>query len=116
MTVAGFWSFCGCAVQEVVAGRFSGFVVLVRDGKEFDLTAKPPAHLAGFAVQSRPRVWKRLHPVEFSGDFSLITRGGYIPAQARTGVDQFPKHVLAHVSRFACSVIGSLLRCMHEAM
>ena len=35
-----------------------------------NITEKNPAHLAGFAVQSRPHVWKRLHPVEFSGDFS----------------------------------------------
>ena len=48
----------------VFARRFVGFVVLVRDGKEIDLTKKNPAHLSGLVFQSRPRVWKRLHSVE----------------------------------------------------
>ena len=32
--------------------------------KRIRLHRKTPAHLAGFLVQSRPRVWKRLHHVE----------------------------------------------------
>ena len=36
--------------------------------KRIRLNRKTPAHLAGLAVQSRPRVWKRLHPVDFFGD------------------------------------------------
>ena len=62
--------------------------------KRIRLNRKPPAHLAGLAVQSRPRVWKRLHPVEFLGDFFSDHQRrrrdqdieGLIPAQARTGV------------------------------
>ena len=55
---------------------------------------KTPAHLAGFRVQSRPRVWKRLRLVGYSrvsiphhkrrrGDQD---DGRYNPAQVRTGV------------------------------
>ena len=79
----------------VFARRFAGLLVLVRDGKE---TENPPAHLAGFVVQSRPRVWKRLHPVETIG-VSLFDRKRRrrdqadqvnVPAQVRTGVGHFP--------------------------
>ena len=78
----------------VVVGRFSGFVVLVRDGKEFDSTEKTFAHLAGFVVQSGPRVWKRLHHVGFL-DVCLPDRKRRrcdqddqenVPAQVRSGV------------------------------
>ena len=73
---------------------FTGLVVLDRDGKEFDQTEKPPAHLAGLVLQSRPRVWKRLNHV---GPFcvSVLDRKrrrrdqddvGNVPAQIRTGV------------------------------
>ena len=74
--------------------RFTGFVVLVLDGKEFDLTENHPAHLAGYLVQSRPRVWKRLHHVG-TICVSLPDRKrrrrdqdgvGNVPAQIRTGV------------------------------
>ena len=73
---------------------FAGLVVLVLIGEEFDLTENPLAHLAGFVVQSRPRVWKRLHHVGHSS-VSLPDRkrrrrdqddGDYVPAQVRTGV------------------------------
>ena len=42
---------------------FSGLVVLVPVGKEFDKTEKTPAHLVGYMSHSRPRVWKRLRHV-----------------------------------------------------
>ena len=55
---------------------------------------KTPAHFAGFMVQSRPRVWKRLRHVGFSSVSipdhkrrrSDLDDGGYVPAQIRTGV------------------------------
>ena len=57
------------AVQEVAADGGCQEVLWVRSSgpgrKRIRLNRKPPAHLAGFAVQSRPRVWKRLHPVDF---------------------------------------------------
>ena len=92
--------------------------------KRIRLNRKNPAHLAGFAVQSRPRVWKRLHHVGFSDVFIPDHKRrrrdqddeGYIPAQERTGVGYFPGCVLIHVSRLACSLISSLLRCMREVM
>ena len=68
-------------------------MVLVQEGKEFDSTKKP-AHLAGLEVQSRPRVWKRLHPVDNIG-VSLPDRKRRrcdqddqecVPAQDRTRV------------------------------
>ena len=30
-------------------------------GKRIRLNRKPPAHLVGLSVHSRPRVWRRLH-------------------------------------------------------
>ena len=33
----------------------------------FRLNRKPPAHLVGISAHSRPRVWKRLRQVGFSG-------------------------------------------------
>ena len=62
--------------------------------KRIRLNRKNPAHLPGFVVQSRPRVWKRLHPVETIG-VSLPDRKRRrcdqddlenVPAQIRTGV------------------------------
>ena len=55
---------------------------------------KPPAHLAGFGVQSRPRVWKRLRHVGLSVDSSADYRrrryeqrdDGNHPVQSRTDV------------------------------
>ena len=66
--------------------------------KRIRLNRKTPAHLAGFRVQFRPRVWKRLRLVGYSrvsipdhkrrrGDQD---DGGYNPAQVRTGVGSFP--------------------------
>ena len=124
----------GCVVDLVTACVGAGREVVADGGcqevlwfsgsgpgrKRIRLNRKTPAHLAGFAVQSRPRVWKRLHHVVFS-DVSIPDHkrrrrdqddGEYIP----TGVGQFPGCVLVHVSRLACSLISSLLRCMHEVM
>ena len=62
--------------------------------KRIRLNRKPPAHLAGYLVQSRPRVWKRLHHVG-TICVSLPDRKrrrrdqddvGNVPAQIRTGV------------------------------
>ena len=61
--------------------------------KRIRLNRKNPAHLAGFDVQSRPRVWKRQHPVDlFRDSFPGHKRRrcdqdyeGFAPAQARTG-------------------------------
>ena len=80
----------GC--REVFWVRNSGLGRCVRNG--IRLNRKNPAHLAGLAVQSGPRVWKRLYLVEFFGDsFPDHKRRrrdqddeGFIPAQARTGV------------------------------
>ena len=77
----------GC--REVLWGSGSG-----PGRKRIRLNRKNPAHLAGFAVQSRPRVWKRLHHVGFSRVSILDHKrrrrdqddGVYIPAQVRTGV------------------------------
>ena len=44
--------------------------------KRIRLNRKPPAHLAGFDVQSRPRVWKRLRHVDIVVFLMLIVRGG----------------------------------------
>ena len=86
-------------VREVIAGGVCQEVHWVSGSgpgrKEFDLKENPPAHLAGFVVQSRPRVWKRLHQVGIIC-VSLLDRKrrrrdqddvGNSPAQIRTGVD-----------------------------
>ena len=62
--------------------------------KRIRLNRKPPAHLAGLGVQSRPRVWKRLsHTGSTCVSIpDLKRRGrdqddvGYVPAEIRTGV------------------------------
>ena len=62
--------------------------------KRIRLNRKTPAHLAGLGVQSRPRVWKRLRPLDLYGDSfpgHKRRRGaqdyeGFIPSQVRTGV------------------------------
>ena len=62
--------------------------------KRIRLNRKTPAHLAGFMVQSRPLVWKRLRHVGHSsvsipyhkGRRGDQDDGGYNPAQVRTGV------------------------------
>ena len=62
--------------------------------KRIRLNRKNHAHLAGFVVQSRPRVWKRLRHVGFSG-ISIPDHkrrrgdqddGGSSPSQVRIGV------------------------------
>ena len=71
------------------------------------LNRKTPAHLVGSLMHSRPRVWKRLRHVGFSGiPFPDHTRRrcdqayeGSTPAQNRIG--QLPGSVQAHVSRSA---------------
>ena len=47
--------------------EFIGLVDLVLIGKDFGLNRKTPAHLVGLVIRSRPRVWKRLRHVDFSG-------------------------------------------------
>ena len=63
-------------------------------GKRIRLNRKTPAHFEGFGDQSRPRVWKRLRPVDLFGNSfpgHKRRRGaqdyvGFIPSQERTGV------------------------------
>ena len=88
--------------REVVPAAASREFFWVRNSgfrrKRIRLNRKTLAHLAGFGIQSRPRVWKRLRPLDFFGDsFPAHKRRhcdqdheGFIPAQARTGVGQFP--------------------------
>ena len=62
--------------------------------KRIRLNRKTPAHLAGYMIHSRPRVWKRLSHVDLSNisDSDHKRRrcdqndGGCIPFHARTGV------------------------------
>ena len=85
------------AVREVVADGGCREVHWVGGSgpgrKRVHLNRKTPAHLAGFVVQSRPRVWKRLHHVVHSGvsfpDHRRRRRdqdGEYVSVQVRTGV------------------------------
>ena len=57
------------AVQEVVADGGCREVFWARSSgpgrKRIRLNRTTPAHLAGFALQSKPCVWKRLHHVGF---------------------------------------------------
>ena len=66
-------------VQEIVAegvGREVHWISGFGPGrKTIRLNRKPPAHLAGLVVQSRPRVWKRLCLLIHLFPF-LIARGG----------------------------------------
>ena len=86
------------AVREVVAegvGREVHWVSGSGPGrKRIRQNRKPPAHLAGLVLQSRPRVWKRLCHVGHSF-VSIPDRKrrrndqddwGYVPDQIRTGV------------------------------
>ena len=73
--------------------RFLGFVVLVPGRKRIRLNRKTPAHLAGFLVHSRPRVWKRLSVGLSSISIADHKRrrgdqnvGECSPSQVRTGV------------------------------
>ena len=58
------------------------------------LNRKTPAHLAGYMIHSRPRVWKRLSHIDLSdvSDSDHKRRrceqndGGYVPFHERTGV------------------------------
>ena len=62
--------------------------------KGIGLNRKTPAHLAGFMVHSRPRVWMRLRYVVHSSSSVLDSKRrrvdqddwGYAPDEARTGV------------------------------
>ena len=78
---------CGRLLLHWVSGSGPG-------RKRIRLNRKNHAHLTGFAVQSPPRVWKRLHHVVLSS-VSLPDHkrrrddqddGGYNLAQVRTGV------------------------------
>ena len=104
MAVAGVWSrgLLVTAVHE--ASGANGDEVSRREvhwvsgsdpgRKRIRLNRKTPAHLAGFMIHSRPRVWKRLRHVGFSGiSMRDHTRRrcdqayeGSTPAQDRTGV------------------------------
>ena len=61
--------------------------------KRFRLNRKTPAHLAGLLIHSRPRVWKRLRQVGFSGIFLLDharrrcdhADGGFVHEHDRVG-------------------------------
>ena len=59
----------GVVREAVVDGDAHGFFWVSGSGpgrKRIRLNRKTSAHLAGFMVQSRPRVWKRLRHVEYS--------------------------------------------------
>ena len=78
--------------------------------KRFRLNRKTPAHLVGILAHSRPRVWKRLRQVDFSG-FSMPDHfgrrcdhadGGSVLEHDRSwGREISLGCVQAHVSRFA---------------
>ena len=77
MAVTGFWSCCHVVAAHSDAAGDRGDEVIglgvhrvsesgpVR--KRFRLNRKTPAHLVGLLIHSRPRVWKRLRHVGFSG-------------------------------------------------
>ena len=86
------------AVWEAVVGGASREVHWVSGSgpgrKRIRLNRKTPAHLAGSTTHSRPRVWKRLRHVGFSG-ISIPDHkrrrgdqdvGGCSPSQVRTEV------------------------------
>ena len=66
--------------------------------KRFRLNRKTPAHLAGFLIHSRPRVWKRLRHNGFSrismpdhtGRRCDHAFGDTAPAHDMIGVEYFP--------------------------
>ena len=87
------------------AGESRSKVVRVHPGsgsgparKRFRLNRKTPAHLVGISAHSRPRVWKRLRQVGFSGLSMLITQGGDVimlmgalfMSMTELGWDDFP--------------------------
>ena len=96
--VAGLVTAGVGAVREVIADGACPEVSWVSGSgpgrKRIRLNRKTPTHLAGYVVQSRPRIWKRLRHV---GHFSVSIpdrkrrRGDQdvgvgSPAQVRTGV------------------------------
>ena len=77
--------------------------------KRIRLNRKTPTHLAGFMVQSRPWVWKRLRHVGHSS-FSIPDHkrrrhnqdvGEIILLKSGLGLGNSPGFVQAHVSKFA---------------
>ena len=78
---------CGCQVLAlgVHLVSWSGPV-----RKRFRLNRKTPAHLVGISAHSRPRVWKRLRQVGFSGlsmpDHARRRCGGSVHEYDRVGV------------------------------
>ena len=74
--------------------------------KRIRLNRKTPAQLAGFWDQSRPRVWKRLRPVDLLGGFISWTQEeawcqglcGVYSFSGKDGSGIIPWVVLAHVS------------------
>ena len=73
--------------------RFSGSGMVK---KRIRINRKHPAHLVGYGIQCRPRVWKRLCPVEsslFHDPKRRCSDQGHadlVPARIRTGVGWFP--------------------------
>ena len=84
--------------------------------KRIRLNRKTPAHLVGLLIHSRPRVWKRLRHVGFSGK---ITLGGVVIMLMgvlflnMTGLGWVISlgAVQAHVSRFARLLLS---RSLHD--
>ena len=83
--------------------------------KRIRLNRKPPAHLVGFGIQCRPRLWKRLYPVEIS--LSIVPdpkrrcidqdHADLVPAQIRTGLDGFLGSLQAHAFISACPLLAA---------
>ena len=81
------------------------------------------AHLAGFDVQSRPRVWTRLYPVDFFRDSfpghkrrrcAQEYEGSFLLRQGQGWVNSLG--CACPRLRLARSEISCLLRCMREVM
>ena len=68
--------------------------------KRIRLNRKTPAHLVGLLIHSRPRVWKRLRHVGFSG-ISMLDRTRRRCDHAYGGTGNSLGIVQAHVSRTA---------------
>ena len=65
--VAAYPDTAGDLGNEVVDLRVFRCSISGLARKRFRLNRKTPAHLVKVVVQSRPRVWKRLHHVGISG-------------------------------------------------
>ena len=65
--VADHSDSAGDCRDEVVGVRVLGGCRSGPVWRRFRLNRKTPAHLAGLLIHSRPRVWKRLRQVGFSG-------------------------------------------------